>query len=90
MWSLMCADSRRALLVWLTWLEATGNHIAELQVKATNQQAELTKTIISHALTIIWWTTNSRMLRWCLFSSKHFLFFFLFTFVRFESKVLTG
>lgn len=44
-WSLMCADSRRARLVWLTWLEAAVDHTAELQEKATKQRAELAKTV---------------------------------------------
>lgn len=36
MWSLMCAESRRALLVWLTWLEAAVDHTVELQGKLQN------------------------------------------------------
>lgn len=44
-WSLMSAESRRALLVWLTWLEAAVDHTAELQEKATKQGAELAKTV---------------------------------------------
>lgn len=54
MWSKMCADSRRAPLVWLTWLEATVDHTAELRAEATKQQAELTTTaIINHVLVTV-------------------------------------
>lgn len=43
MWSLMCADSRRALLLWLTWLEAAVDHTAELQVKAAKTTCRVNK-----------------------------------------------